>query len=146
MIPNNSPFSATNYKIVNLTLAGIILCVFIYSGLFSPTKQNHPIPSIYTQITGEPSPSTGLSQSFSAIIRGDFSASIKHNQYGLQIFFFFAIQLIFRIGLFLLTNELFSRVEQYIYVDIVLSILGFLLAFRPLIFFTFKLFEKTVVN
>ena len=146
MIQNNSPFSISSYKIVNLVLASIILCIFIYSGLFSPTKQNHPIPSIYTQITGESSPSTGLSRSFSAIVRGDISASIKHNQFGLQIFLFFAIQLVFRIGLFLLTNELFSRVEQYIYVDIALSIIGFMLAFRPSISFAFKFFEKIIVN
>ncbi|WP_372755055.1 DUF2752 domain-containing protein [Labilibaculum sp.] len=135
-----------NYKIINLSLAGIILCIFIYSGLFSPQKSNHPIPSIYTKITGEKSPSTGLSRSFSALIRGDIQEAKNYNSEALPIFLFFFFQLIFRSLSSVLIKNNFSALKIYILTDITLSALTFYLTFRPLILFTIKLFSETIVN
>jgi len=137
---------AFNYKTVNLLLAGIILCIFIYSGLFTPEGSKHPIPSIYSQITGNTSPSTGLSRSFSAIVRGNIQLAKSFNPFGLQIFLFFSIQLVFRIASILLMKNYFPLIKPYILADITLSFLGFLLAFRPLISFTLELFKKTIVS
>ncbi|WP_320020059.1 DUF2752 domain-containing protein [Labilibaculum manganireducens] len=144
---SNSQYSAKqNYKIINLSLAGIILCIFIYSALFSPKECNHPIPSFYTQITNEISPSTGLSRSFSAIVRGNLQQALAFNPFGVQIFLFFAFQFIFRILSFSLINDKFQLIKPTILMDIILSLIGFYLAFRPLILFTLKLFQKSIVN
>jgi hypothetical protein len=144
---SNSQFPAKqNYKIINLSLAGIILCIFIYSGLFSPEESKHPIPSFYTQITSQNSPSTGLSRSFSAILRGNLQQANTYNPFGLHIFLFFAIQFIFRSLSFILIKEKLSWIKPYIFMDITLSLIGFYLAFKPLILFTIKLFQKTIVN
>ena len=143
----NSLFPAEyNYKIVNYILAGIILCIFLYSALFSPEGGKHPVPSFYTQLTGEVSPSTGLSRSFSAIVRGDFDLANNFNPIGLQIFLFFAIQFCFRITTILLIKAPQTLIKPYIIADILLSIFGFYLTFKPLILFTIKLFRKSLVE
>lgn len=143
---NYQHLAKQNYKIINLCLATIILLIFIYSGLFSPKESKHPIPSFYTQITNKNSPSTGLSRSFSAIIRGNLKLSKTYNPYALPIFLFFALQFIFRVFSIFIIREKKPLFKLYLFIDITLSISGFYLAFRPLILFTLKLFQETIVN
>lgn len=144
---NNSQISAeNNYKIINYLLAGVILCIFIYSGLFSPEGGKYLVPSFYTQLTGEISPSTGLSRSFSAIVRGDLQLAKVYNPIGLQIFLFFLLQFIFRIISILLIKVYLPFVKTYITIDIITSTIGFYLAFKPLILFTIKLFQESPVD
>jgi hypothetical protein len=135
-----------NYRSINLIFACIITGIFVYSAIYSHKKPSHPIPSIFTQITGSESPSSGLSRSFSAIIRYDVQAALKLNPYSIQIFLFFAFQLVFRILTFFLIKSNFSWINVYILTDITLSVISFLLVFRPLIIFTFELFKKFIVN
>jgi len=85
--PKNRP-----YHIINLILAGMIGLIFIYSGLFSAGKDNHPVPSFYENLTGQPSPSGGLSRAFSELIRGNPEAAREYNIYSPPIFAFFLIQ------------------------------------------------------
>ena len=92
----------TPYLIINYILAGIILLVFLYSGIFSAGKDNYPLPSFYEEITGESSPSSGLSKSFSEIIRGNFEAASSYNESGFLIFTFFLVQLILRMAVSLI--------------------------------------------
>ena len=145
MISSQSP-AEHNYKIVNHILAGIILCIFLYSALFSPDGGNHPVPSFYTQLTGEPSPSTGLSRSFSAIIRGDFNLANSFNPLGIQIFLFFVIQFCYRLTSALLIKAPKTFIKSYIIADILISTIAFYLVFSPLILFTIKLFRKSLVE
>ena len=42
------------YHIINLSFAGIILLIFIYSGIFSAEKNNYPIKSACEILTGQP--------------------------------------------------------------------------------------------
>ena len=90
-------FKSEPYLVINLIFAGIILLVFIYSGLFSPEKENYPVVCIHEKLTGEPCASCGLSHSFSLIIRGKISEAYEWNIYGPRIFIFFAAQLLMRI-------------------------------------------------
>ncbi|MGQ1908869.1 DUF2752 domain-containing protein [Marinifilum sp. RC60d5] len=143
---SNNPNISYNYRIINLTLAGVLCAIFLYSALFSPIKVNHPIPSVFTQLTGAQSPSSGLSRSFSSLIRCNFELANRFNPIGLQIFLFFLIQLIFRTLSFLLIKNHFSLIKLYIFLDIIISIIAFLLAFKPLILFTLKLFRNFIVN
>jgi len=142
----NKTLLFSNYRIINLILAGILFAIFAYSAIYSPNKVNHPIPSYFTQLTGEISPSTGLSRSFSSLVRCDVKSALNFNPFGLQIFVFLLIQLLFRIGNFFLIKERFTLIKAYILSDILLSIIGFLLVFSPLIKFTFELFKKFIVN
>ncbi|PKQ62548.1 hypothetical protein BZG02_12580 [Labilibaculum filiforme] len=143
---SSSYLAQQNYKIINLSLAGIILCIFSYATLFSPEESKHPIPSFYTQITKEASPSTGLSRCFSAIVRGNLQLAKTFNPYGLAIFLFFVVQFVFRVFSFIWINERYSWIKPYVLIDILFSTIGFYHAFKPLIFFTLKLFRETIVN
>jgi hypothetical protein len=69
----------------------------LYSGIFSAEKANHPIGCIYTKLTGVTCPGCGLSRSFSAMIRGDFSQAKEYNSNGPKIFLFFFIQFFIRL-------------------------------------------------
>ena len=85
------------YHIINLCFAGIIIMIFIYSGIFSAQKDNHPIKSTCEILTGQPCESTGLSRSFSEIVRFEFESALSYNKYGIRIFLFFLIQLFLRL-------------------------------------------------
>ncbi len=85
------------YHIINLCFAGIIILVFIYSGIFSADKNNHPIKSACATVEGHPCKSEGLSRSFSEIIRFKFESAKSYNKNGIQVFMFFFIQLFLRV-------------------------------------------------
>jgi len=89
--------NANAYRIVNLLLALVVLGVFVYSLMYTPGK--HPIPSIFTDITGVETPSTGLSSAFSELVRGNLNVARSYNANVLQVFSFFVLQLLLRISL-----------------------------------------------
>ncbi len=129
---------AGEYILVNCLLAGVIACVFIYSGFFSANRQNHPVPSVYYFITGKKSASTGLSRSFSEMVRGRFQSARQQNPYGAGIFFFFLGQFTARV---FFTGILLARpssVKTLLKIDIPFSIAGFLFCFYPFIIFFIK--------
>jgi hypothetical protein len=117
-----------NYRLINLIFAGIIIAVIAYSALFGG-EWKHPLPSGSGLLTGGKSISTGLSRSFSAIVRFDFDASGQYNRYGIRIFIFMLIQLAMRLtGLFIGSHSLR---RQIILTDISVSIILFLIFFYP---------------
>jgi len=118
------------YYIVNLSLAGIIMMVFIYSGLFSAKEDNHPIPSFYERITGEPAPSSGLSRAFSEIVRGNLDAARGYNSDSLLIFSYFLIQFIQRIFVSLLMYRQIPQIQYLFTADLAISILLFIFCFK----------------
>jgi len=119
------------YLIINLILAGVILLVIAYSGIFSPYKDNYPVVCLHQKITGLPCFSCGLSHSFSLIIRGKISEAYIWNVYGMRVFLFFILQLIMRVvfSIFYLKNG--SIRIWLIRYDIAGSILLFSIAFFP---------------
>lgn len=118
------------YNIVNLFLAGIIMMIFIYSGLFSARKDNHPVPSFYEKITGEPSPSSGLSRAFSEIVRGNLESAKSYNQDSLLIFSFFLIQFVQRIMVSALLYKQILRIQYLLIADLAISTILFLYCFK----------------
>jgi hypothetical protein len=126
------------YLIINMILAGVILMIMLYSGIFSPDKNNYPVVCIHEKLTGEPCVSCGLSHSFSLILRGRFAEAYKWNIYGIRVFVFFLAQLFMRIiysGIYLKRRELR---KQLIIFDISGSLIIFLFVFAPFIIFIFK--------
>jgi len=134
-VQKNSNHIRTPYLIINYILAGIILLVFLYSGIFSAGKDNYPLPSFYEEITGETSPSSGLSKSFSEIIRGNFEAGSTYNESGILIFAFFLVQLILRISTSLLLLRSIIAQKWLARADIILSTFLFIYCFRDMIHF-----------
>jgi len=117
-----------SYRIINLIFAGIILAVFAYS-LFYGGERPHPVPSGSEMLTGRDTISTGLSRSFSSIVRFDFEQARAYNPYGISIFLFFLIQFIMRVAGYMLSTN--PRRQAIIRLDIIISILFFILLFRP---------------
>jgi hypothetical protein len=130
------------YPKINLILAGIILGILVYSGIFSARKDHYPIPSFYEKATGNTSPSHGLSKSFSEMVRLRLRSAREYNREGPLIFSFFMIQMVMRmmaIGIVALRR---SWQRQVILIDVSLSILLFLFCFRHYIGVFFRmLFE-----
>lgn len=119
------------YPKINLIFGAIIVCVFIYSGIFSAEKANHPIPSNYTILTGKATKSTGLSRSFSAIMRLEFKKALRYNGESLKVFSFFVVQFFFR---FLFTLIYARRKDSRVIItDIILSVLLFIYCFEGFI-------------
>ncbi|HZL76424.1 MAG TPA: DUF2752 domain-containing protein [Bacteroidales bacterium] len=121
------------YLVINIVLAGVILLILAYSGIFSPEKNNYPIVCIHEKITGEPCVSCGLSHSFSLILRGKVAEAYQWNRYGMRVFLFFAGQFLLRIIFSLLYTKYPVTRKQLILFDIVGSSLIFLIAFMPFI-------------
>ncbi|HUV00762.1 MAG TPA: DUF2752 domain-containing protein [Bacteroidales bacterium] len=126
-------FSNEPYLIINIILAGVILLIFAYSGIFSPEKDNYPVVCIHEKLSGEPCVSCGLSHSFSLIIRGKISEAYEWNVYGLRIFLFFALQLVMRSAFSLFYIRYADTRKQLIIFDITGSAIILLIAFYPFI-------------
>jgi len=126
------------YLVINMVFTGIIMLILMYSLIFSPEKDNYPVPCIHEKITGEKCPSCGVSHSLSLILRGRIKEACEWNSNGMRIFIFFIAQLIMRIS--------FSRSyrinpgsrNQLILIDITGSILLFLITFMPFMIYFFK--------
>jgi len=119
------------YLKINLILAGVIVLVIAYSGIFSPDTNNYPIVCVHEKLTGEPCFSCGLSHSFSLIVRGRIAEAYEWNRYGMQVFLFFFFQLILRISFSVFYTKYPENRKRLIPIDIVGSILLFLIAFYP---------------
>lgn len=128
---NFSGIKNNPYLIINLILAGVILLIIVYSGIFSPDKNNYPVVCIHEKLTGQPCFSCGLSHSFSLIVRGRFAEAYTWNVYGMRVFIFFVAQLLMRI----IFSALYMKNEEsrkwLIWYDAAGSILIFAIAFYP---------------
>lgn len=126
------------YLIINLVIAGVISLIMIYSGFFSPGKDNYPVPCIHEKITGRECVSCGLSHSFSLILRGRFNEAIEWNRYGPAVFTFFAVQLILRISFSFLYMRLKRAQRLILSIDIPVSAVMLIITFLPFINYIFS--------
>jgi hypothetical protein len=124
-------FRREPYLQINLILTGVILLVFIYSGFFSPVKDNYPVVCIHEKLTGQPCVSCGLSHSFSLILRGRLSEAYDWNIFGLRVFIFFAGQLLMRIVFSIFYLKYPDTGKQLIRYDIGISVMLFVVSFLP---------------
>lgn len=132
-----------NYHILNFSFLLLILSIFTYSLIYK--GNSHPIPALFTQVTGHIPPSKGLSESFSEIVRGNITDAIQINPHGLRIFFFFALQFFLRIFFSLVVRIKSNRIVALAIADSTLSIAIFILCFSPLIVYTLKFFLSVFV-
>jgi hypothetical protein len=121
------------YLLINIIFTGVIIAILIYSGIFSPDKDNYPVVCFHQKITGMPCASCGLSHSFSLILRGRISEAYLSNIYGMRIFLFFALQMVLRAGFSLFYTKNKNTGAQLITYDITASIVLFIIAFYPFI-------------
>jgi len=133
------PADRDSYLVINLVLATVILLVFIYSGIFSPGKDNYPVVCIHEKVTGQPCISCGLSHSLSLMIRGRIAEARTWNANGPAIFIFFAAQLIMRILFSACRVKYPSTGKELIMYDISGSTVLFLVAFFPFLINIFSL-------
>jgi hypothetical protein len=121
-----------NYLIINLIFTAILVSVILYSLVFSARGMKHPIPSGWEWLSGGSSPSTGLSRSFSAIVRLNVAEARQFNPYGIRIFAFFAVQLVIRafLSVLLLRPGQF-RLKGLVIADVLFSVLFFVFSFWP---------------
>ena len=103
--------------------------VLIYSGLFSADKDNHPVPSYFEKITGQPSPSSGMSRAFSEIIRGNFETARNYNADSLLIFAFFIIQGVQRISVSILLVKSWGKKKHLLLADVFSTVILFIFCF-----------------
>jgi len=126
------------YLTINVVLTGVIMLIMIYSVIFSPDKDDYPVTCIHEKLTGEPCVSCGLSHSFSLILRGRVDEAYQWNVYGMRVFLFFALQLLMRIAFSLFYIRFTDTRKQLIMMDIIGSILLFLIAFRQFFVYLIK--------
>jgi hypothetical protein len=119
------------YLLINTILAGVIVLIFLYSGFFSPDRNNYPVVCIHEKITGEPCASCGLSHSFSLIVRWRITEAYEWNIYGLRIFIFFASQLVMRAVFSFFYLKYRGTGRQLIIYDIIVSAVLFIVCFLP---------------
>lgn len=124
-----------SYTIINVVIAGVIGMVFLYSGIFSSSEDNHPVPCVHKQITGEDCKTCGFSNAFSEMVRGNLKEARSFNPIAPSIFIFFLVQLFMR-GFFLLASHKYADQLKFLVVtDALLSGILFLYSFRQLLIF-----------
>ena len=128
-----------SYQLINIIIAGVIVLIIIYSGIFSPLENRYPVKCVHEQFTGEPCPSCGLSHSFSYIVRGDLVRANDWNVYGIRVFLFFLFQLFLRGSNFIYLNYNPLNIRYVARVDISLSVITFILGFSQFISYNLRL-------
>ena len=131
-------FCKEPYLIINIVFAGIILLIMLYSGIFSPEKNDYPVTCIHEKITGQPCVSCGLSHSFSLIIRGRWQEAYSWNVYGMRVFLFFTAQFLMRILFSLLYIRYTGLQKQLIIFDIAGSVIIFMISFWQFFVYIFS--------
>jgi hypothetical protein len=134
------------YVTINWIFAGIILAIFVYSGIYNPEKDNHPIKCIHEELLGQKCPTCGMSRGFSAIVRGRIDEALVFQKNSLSIFSFFAIQLLIRILFVVLLLKSQISLKILTNIDITVSLLLFMFTFRNLIFQTIYIFYKMLLT
>jgi hypothetical protein len=127
------PGKSRNYILLNIIFAGIIICIIIYSGIFSPSRDNYPVQCIHEQVSGLSCPSCGLSHSFSYIIRGNIKEAAIWNVNGLRVFLFFVLQLVIRLSNLVYLKMVPGNTRRLVLFDISISVISFIIAFNPFI-------------
>ncbi len=94
------------YRVLNRIFLSVLILILAYSALFSPEKKNHPIPSGSRFFSSAAVPSTGLSRSFSAIVRFRFHDARQYNPHGIRVFLFFFMQIFMRIAALVLVSRM----------------------------------------
>ena len=122
-----------SYLKINLILAGVVVLIMAYSGIFSPDRNNYPVVCIHEKITGMKCFSCGLSHSFSLIVRGRIQEAYQWNIYGMRVFLFFVFQLLMRVTFSVCYMRNAKSRKWLIYYDIAGSILIFAISFYPFI-------------
>ena len=120
------------YLLVNLSFFLIFLGVILYAWVFDPCKENHPIPCVFTMITGESCASCGLSRGLSFMLRLDIASAKIINPYSPGMFLFFSAQLLLRALFSVLYTKGLVKNSYLIVADVSISLSLFLLAFLPL--------------
>lgn len=126
-------------RAINFIIAGVIISIFIYSGIFSSTENIYPVKCVHEQLTGMSCPSCGLSRSFSEMVRFNPEGAREFNSYGPKVFYFFVFQLFLRIisTIFLYRNP--GSIKTISRADIIVSSIAFLLCFSQFIGYTLRL-------
>ena len=135
-----------SYLLINWIFTGIILAIFVYSVIYSPEGNKHPVNCIHQELLGGTCPTCGMSRGFSAIVRGRINDAIDYQKNSITVFVFFFIQFIFRTTSIILVLK--SRISLKIIsnTDITLSLILFILTFKNLILQTIYIFYKMLLT
>ena len=124
-----------SYFYFNCILAGIIISIFVYAGLFA--YNSHAVHCVYKQTLGIDCPTCGLTRSFHNILSGNFKQAAELNSNSFTLFAFFLLQLIARIVLIFIGSTK-AATNKIIKWDIIFSATLFVVCFWPLIIFVFR--------
>ncbi len=126
------------YLVINMVFAGIIMLILLYSLVFSPEKDNYPVPCIHEKITGEKCPSCGLSHSLSLILRVRIGEAYNWNNNGMRVFLFLISQIMLRIFFSRSYIKYPQSLKHIIILDVTGSLILFLITFMPFMVFIFR--------
>jgi hypothetical protein len=140
-IPCLHRIQASPAIIINGIFMVVLLGILSYSAVFSAARNNYPIPGSLEILKEKKEISSGLSRSFSELIRGRIDSAREYNEHGPRIFLFFLIQFFMRpfFLFFYLRNH--QRII-WVYLDAGVSIVLFLITFWPFI----SRFKEVVVS
>jgi hypothetical protein len=120
------------YRVLNRIFLSVLILILAYSAVFSPEKKNYPIPSGSRFFSNARVPSTGLSRSFSAIMRFHFQEARQYNPNGIRLFLFFFIQIFMRMAALVIVSRLPDKSwKTLFYMDAALSTALFVTCFWP---------------
>jgi hypothetical protein len=123
---------ASPYILVNGILLVVLLGILSYSAVFSAARNNYPIPGSLENLKKNNEISSGLSRSFSELVRGRIDSAREYNKHGPRIFLFFLLQVFMRpFFLFLYLRN--HHGITWVFLDAGTSIVLFLITFWPFI-------------
>jgi hypothetical protein len=134
------------YLFLNFTIAGIILVVFLYSIIYSSSKDFHPVKCFHEELLGARCPICGMSSGFSAILKGQFKEAFIIQPNSMRIFLFLFVLLLMKITAILLLLKAHVSCKVISTTDIILTVVLFILTFKSIIPQVFYIYYKMLIT
>ncbi len=123
---------APGYVIISLVFFILIGVGFAYSYFFYPNS--HPLDCAFKLATGKDCPTCGFSRAFSYYSHFQFTQGRNFNALSWPVFLFFLFQFCLRaIIILLFFNKSKLIGATFVKIELIISILLFLLAFLPIV-------------
>jgi|ERR1035437_1044118 hypothetical protein len=138
--------SARTYAYLNYTLAGVILLIFLYAAIFGSNTNYRPIQCVHEELLGKRCPTCGLTDGFSAIIKGRFTDAYIVQPNSMRIFLFLMGMLLLRATALISLKKPCISLKTILRTDVILSLLFFILVFKNMIPQIFYIYYKMLLT
>lgn len=134
------------YNIINYVIAGIILAIIVFAAVQEFVISIKSTTCVHSELLGNTCPTCGLADGISAILKGEYLQAEQIQPNSLSLFLFMVVQLILRATVIVLLFKSRLSLKIVSSLDITLSLILFVWAFKDVIPQAIYIFYKMLLT